>query len=417
MFALKRVSILCACGIGLLFARSALADAVDLLAVDATDATAQSLGLSVCTVYVQFSQLDERLLGVGFSDIITNDPAGFFQHQSGGDKAPPQWLVDLSPDLAYDSFVTMGLLVVPIGQSDGTTTSPDWNSLEFNTNGHAIGDWFNIDPFSGQAEADANMQVVVGQFTVDEGSFVYGDLTAFYDDGWVWLTDCFTCYFCDTCQADLDCDDQVRVSDMDILLAAWGPNPCHPADLDGNGEVRVPDLIILNSNWGPCPCIPGDTGFVSPSAEAFDTGGDGDGFELNATDAFADDAAFASNMNGSGDRHRYYDYGFSIPLGCAVSGIEVRLDWWLDDVNGNNSLEVELSWDGGTSWTAAKIDAQETTTEHTVILGGSVDDWGRTWSPADFNDANFRVRVTSQGNGQRDWFLEWVSVKVTYPVP
>lgn len=250
---LRRVSALCACGIGLLFARSTLADAVDLTVVDATDATAQALGLSVCTVYVEFSHLDDILLGVGFSDIITNDPAGFFQHQSGSDTAPSQGLVDLFPDLAYDSFVTMGLLVVPIGQSDGTRVTPDWDSVEFNTNGHVLGDWYNIDPFNGQAEPDANSQVVIGQFTVDEGFFVYGGLTAYFDDGWVWLTDCFTCYFCDTCQSDLNCDGQVGVSDAIVMLGAWGPNSCHPADLDGDGAVGVSDLVTLLSAWGPCP--------------------------------------------------------------------------------------------------------------------------------------------------------------------
>ena len=54
------------------------------------------------------------------------------------------------------------------------------------------------------------------------------------------------------CPADLDCDGQVRVPDLIILLAAWGESPGHPADFDGNGEVRVPDLIVLLGGWGPC---------------------------------------------------------------------------------------------------------------------------------------------------------------------
>ena len=56
---------------------------------------------------------------------------------------------------------------------------------------------------------------------------------------------------CD-CPADFDGDGQVRVSDLIILLGAWGPNPGHPADLNGDGEVRVPDLIILLGVWGQC---------------------------------------------------------------------------------------------------------------------------------------------------------------------
>ena len=56
---------------------------------------------------------------------------------------------------------------------------------------------------------------------------------------------------CD-CPADFDGDGQVRVTDLIILLGAWGPNAGHPADLNGDGVVRVPDLIILLGAWGPC---------------------------------------------------------------------------------------------------------------------------------------------------------------------
>ncbi len=162
-------------------------------------------------------------------------------------------------------------------------------------------------------------------------------------------------------------------------------------------------------------CTAGDTGFLSATAQAADTGGDDDGFELNPTNAFADDASYAENRNGPGDRHRYYDYAFSIPGACTVRGIEVQLDWWLDALNGTNDMSVELSWDGGTSWTTAKTDTQETTSEHTVLLGGSADTWSRTWTVAELSDANFRVRVTSNSSSSsRDFFLDWVPVKVYY---
>ena len=168
-------------------------------------------------------------------------------------------------------------------------------------------------------------------------------------------------------------------------------------------------------------CTAGDTGFLDPSAEAADTGGDGNGFESNPTGAFADTGGIASNINGTGDNHRYYNYGVSIPAGCSIAGIEVRLDWWLDNLGQTNSMDVELSWDGGTTWTAAKTDTVETTTEHTTILGGSADTWGRGWTAAELSDANFRARITSNCSGggcnNRDFFLDWVPVKVYYAPP
>ena len=168
-------------------------------------------------------------------------------------------------------------------------------------------------------------------------------------------------------------------------------------------------------------CTAGDTGFLNATAEAADTGGDGDGFELNPTDAFADGTASASNIDGDDDNHRFYNYAISIPGGCFVAGIEVRADWWLDAVNGNNKLALDLSWDGGATWTTVKTNSTEPTTETTVIFGGPADDWGKgSWTAAELSDANFRVRVTTSCSGNatncnpRDYFLDWIPVKVYY---
>jgi hypothetical protein len=178
-------------------------------------------------------------------------------------------------------------------------------------------------------------------------------------------------------------------------------------------QASVPD-----NTFTTLACFTGDTGFTDPTATATDTGGDGDGFELNPTNAFSDGGGNATNENGADDRQRYYNYGFSISSDCAIEGIEVRLDWWLDDTIGTNSMSVELSWDGGTSWTTAKEDTQETTSEHSVVLGGPADTWGRSWSASELGDVNFRVRLTSSStSGFRDFYLDWVPVKVYHALP
>jgi hypothetical protein len=165
-------------------------------------------------------------------------------------------------------------------------------------------------------------------------------------------------------------------------------------------------------------CSAGDTGYLNATAQAADSGGDGNGFEVNPTYALTDGGFAAGNIDGPGDRHRFYNYGVSIPGGCAVVGIEARLDWWLDSTSGVNSMSVELSWNGGTSWTSAKTDSTETTTEHTGLLGGSTDTWGRSWTASELSNANFRVRVTSNSdNAFRDFYLEWVPVRVYYGSP
>jgi hypothetical protein len=163
-------------------------------------------------------------------------------------------------------------------------------------------------------------------------------------------------------------------------------------------------------------CDPGDTGWLNATAEAAATGGDGNGFETDPTGAFADGGAFATNADGPGDRHLYHDYALDVSSQCAIAGIEVRLDWWLPLTLDTNSMSVELSWDGGTTWTSAQTDTVESTSEHTVVLGGPTDTWGHAWTPAELLDSAFRVRVTSNCTGLtcaiQDFFLDWVPVKV-----
>ena len=79
---------------------------------------------------------------------------------------------------------------------------------------------------------------------------------------------------------------------------------------------------------------------------------------------------------------------------------------------------VELSWDGGTTWTAAQTTPTLGSSEATFYLGTNTDSWGRTWSSTEFSNANFRVRTTNvSSNLKRDFFLDWVPVQVTYTSP
>jgi hypothetical protein len=167
----------------------------------------------------------------------------------------------------------------------------------------------------------------------------------------------------------------------------------------------------------------GAPGFLSPASSAPESGGDGNGFQTSPLNAYADDVAVATDTNsGSGtstsctntgkDRHRFYDYGIAIPAGSATSGLEVRLDARADSTSGAPKMCVQLSWDGGASWTAAKATGTLTTSLATYTLGSATDTWGRSWSAADLANANFRVRLINVSSStSRDFFLDWVAVR------
>ena len=47
------------------------------------------------------------------------------------------------------------------------------------------------------------------------------------------------------------------MSDLLLLLFAWGTDPAGPPDFDCNNDVGVSDFLELLGNWGSCPCNTG----------------------------------------------------------------------------------------------------------------------------------------------------------------
>jgi trimeric autotransporter adhesin len=187
------------------------------------------------------------------------------------------------------------------------------------------------------------------------------------------------------------------------------------------GNYRTTQSTVITVLPGPK-----NTGLRGPAANAIDSGGDGNGFQTSAGNAHGDDSANAvdtdsgtvssTSCTSTGrDRHRYFNYGLALANDATVSGIEVRLDSRVDNTSGSPRMCVELSWDGGVSWTGPLTSATLSTTMTSRTLGGPANTWGRSWSPTDLSDENFRVRLTNVANSTvRDFTLDWVAVRVTY---
>ena len=130
------------------------------------------------------------------------------------------------------------------------------------------------------------------------------------------------------------------------------------------------------------------------------------------------DPVAAENKNGAGDRHRYYGYNTSgIPAAKPILGIEVRLDWWLDDTFRNQQCErgTVVGWRNQLDICQRLPAMRARNSNNTDTVGSPSDDWGHVWTLSDLSTANFRVRVQcNSSSSSRDFRLDWIPVKVTY---
>ncbi len=92
----------------------------------------------------------------------------------------------------------------------------------------------------------------------------------------------------------------------------------------------------------------------------------------------------------------YRDFGFSIPSGATIDGIEVGINAWRRNNNRTVDANITLSRDGGTFDSSTYTQAVTVTADPAgdQVLGGSGNLWGLTgWTAEHFSNANFRVRI------------------------
>jgi hypothetical protein len=117
-----------------------------------------------------------------------------------------------------------------------------------------------------------------------------------------------------------------------------------------------------------------------------------------------------------GSSELYYGFGFDIPSGATIDGIEVVVSGY-NDIHADVPLTfgIRLSGDTGGSWTGYKETSTLGVTDADYTLGGSADLWGKAWNDGNFSDGNFRLEVVASHIGKGDIVcLDSVSVKVYY---
>ena len=122
----------------------------------------------------------------------------------------------------------------------------------------------------------------------------------------------------------------------------------------------------------------------------------------------------------NGDAAGFGGFGFGIPNGVSILGIEVQLTGNRATAGSNppqftRDLNISLSWDNGTTYTSAITMTRYTSgTDAVVSVGGSTNLWGRTWALSDFPDANFAVRCVVPASAYGTININLIQVRVYY---
>lgn len=206
------------------------------------------------------------------------------------------------------------------------------------------------------------------------------------------------------------------------------------ANCGAPAPTATPDPAITPTNT-PVPPTPTNTpvpvtstGFLAPSANAAVTtsAGDNNGYQTSPANAYTADGLFATDASsGTGtstsctsaakDKHLFYNYNISLPGTAVVKGIEVKMNAKVNNASSAPKICVQISWDGGVTWTTAKNTTTLTTTNKTYTLGTNIDIWGHTWAPSEFANNLFRIRVIDVASSSaRTFSLDSIAVNVTY---
>jgi len=119
------------------------------------------------------------------------------------------------------------------------------------------------------------------------------------------------------------------------------------------------------------------------------------------------------------------NFGFSIPAGATIDGIELTY-YRQADVGGGLPLNREIQAMGlrlvTTSWVTSGEDTKDRTSWHLngeeKVIGGPTDLWdaGASWTPALINSSDFGMQVSAQaiGGAPITARVRWVKIEVTY---
>lgn len=151
-----------------------------------------------------------------------------------------------------------------------------------------------------------------------------------------------------------------------------------------------------------------DTGWNTPSVSV------GGGQFTDPDNAFIPDDLYASE-NTNNQKQQYGGFNIpSVPAGSVINGIEVRIEAHSSHNSNTRNFDVDLSWNNGLNFGNNKNTDNYEIDDGIQTLGSPTNTWGRTWSPDEFTNNNFKIRIEANLSSSRILYLDHLEVKVYY---
>lgn len=162
-----------------------------------------------------------------------------------------------------------------------------------------------------------------------------------------------------------------------------------------------------------------DTGWHSPGTMANDPAS-GTKPWLNPDDAKVSNNIWVDSLGGVGGGSSNYlvatNFGFAVPLGATIDGIEVEFERKANVADSVSDFKIYIVKADGTYGAENKAAGGFwSIVEAYFSYGGAADLWSEAWNPADINHANFGVVLASlmAASGKRS-YVDHVRIKVYY---
>jgi len=110
-------------------------------------------------------------------------------------------------------------------------------------------------------------------------------------------------------------------------------------------------------------------------------------------------AGFFAQLNGDSSKDLdCTNFGFSIPAGATINGIQANIERNGFDITDVSIKLLNGDGAGGESAQDKSLGASWSNSDTVDSFGGPTDTWGETWSVSDVNSSNFGIRIQCQDN-------------------